>query len=100
MALERWSLDDINRWYNTSVYQRSNEATKEWCNKQKRIGMAYTHWPASMTALQPACRPACLPTGLPARLPVGTQTGKPTNGLFANGQAQIYGMELKAGQYY
>ncbi len=33
LALERWSLDDINRWYNTSVYQRSNEATKEWCNK-------------------------------------------------------------------
>lgn len=89
VALERWSLNDINRWYNTSVYQRSNEATKEWCNKQKRIGMAYTHWPASMPALQPACRPACLPTGLPARLPVGTQTGKPTNGLFANGQAQI-----------
>ena len=51
--------------------------------------MAYTHWPASMTALQPACRPACLPTGLPARLPVGTQTGEPADRLFANGQAQI-----------
>jgi len=51
--------------------------------------MVYTHWPASLPALQPACRPACLPTGLPARLPVGTQTDKPTNGLFANGQAQI-----------
>lgn len=90
MALERWSLNDINRWYNTSVYQRSNKATKEWCNKQKHIGIRTL-----------ACKPARAPTCLPSCLPDGTQTGKPTNRLFANGQAQIWcgnGMELKARQ--
>ncbi|MBM6890608.1 hypothetical protein H6A30_10105 [Bacteroides caecigallinarum] len=71
-------MDDINRWYNTSFYQRSNEATKEWCNKQKHIGIRTL-----------ACKPASAPTCLPSCLPAGTQTGKPTNRLFANGQAQI-----------
>ncbi len=59
MAWERWSLDDINRWYNTSVYQRSNEATKEWYNKQKHIGIR-------TLACKPARAPTCLPSSLPA----------------------------------
>ena len=53
------SLDDINRWYNTSVYQRSNKATKEWCNKQKHIGIR-------TLACKPARAPTCLPSSLPA----------------------------------
>ena len=59
-------MDDINRWYNTSVYQRSNEATKEWCNKQKRIGIHTL-----------ACKPACAPTGLPSSLPADRSAGVP-----------------------
>ena len=66
MALERWSLDDINRWYNTSVYQRSNEATKEWYNKQKRIGIH------TLT-----CKPARAPTDLPSSLPADRSAGVP-----------------------
>ena len=52
-------MDDINRWYNTSVYQRSNKATKEWCNKQKHIGIR-------TLACKPARAPTCLPSSLPA----------------------------------
>ena len=59
-------MDDINRWYNTSVYQRSNEATKEWCNKQKRIGIHTL-----------ACKPARAPTGLPSSLPADRSAGVP-----------------------
>ena len=66
VALERWSLDDINRWYNTSVYQRSNKATKEWCNKQKHIGIRTL-----------ACKPARAPTGLPSSLPADRSAGVP-----------------------
>ena len=66
MALERWSLDDINRWYNTSVYQRSNKATKEWCNKQKHIGIRTL-----------ACKPARAPTCLPSSLPADRSAGVP-----------------------
>ena len=66
VALERWSLDDINRWYNTSVYQRSNEATKEWCNKQKHIGIRTL-----------ACKPARAPTCLPSSLPADRSAGVP-----------------------
>ena len=80
-------MDDINRWYNTSVYQRSNKATKEWCNKQKHIGIR-------TLACKPARAPTDLPSSLPADrsaacLPAGTQTGEPADRLFANGQAQI-----------
>lgn len=66
VALERWSLDDINRWYNTSFYQRSNEATKEWCNKQKHIGIRTL-----------ACKPARAPTCLPSSLPADRSAGVP-----------------------
>lgn len=66
MALERWSLDDINRWYNTSVYQRSNKATKEWCNKQKHIGIRTL-----------ACKPARAPTCLSSSLPADRSSGVP-----------------------
>ena len=52
--------------YNTSVYQRSNEATKEWCNKQKRIGIHTL-----------ACKPARAPTGLPSSLPADRSAGVP-----------------------
>ncbi|WP_302577364.1 hypothetical protein, partial [Phocaeicola barnesiae] len=70
------SLDDINRWYNTSVYQRSNKATKEWCNKQKHIGIRTLA--CKPARLRIACRPACLPTGLPACLPAHRQANLPT----------------------
>ncbi|WP_304253014.1 hypothetical protein [Phocaeicola plebeius] len=75
-------MNDINRWYNTSVYQRSNKATKEWCNKQKHIGIR-------TLACKPARVPTCLPSSLPADRSAGTQTGEPADRLFANGQAQI-----------
>ena len=59
-------MDDINRRYNTSVYQRSNEATKEWYNKQKRIGIH------TLT-----CKPARAPTDLPSSLPADRSAGMP-----------------------
>ena len=32
-------MDDINLWYNTFAYQRSNETAKEWYNKLMAIGI-------------------------------------------------------------
>ena len=75
MALERWSLDDINRWYNTSVYQRSNEATKEWCNKQKHIGIRTL---ACKPARASTCLPSCLPADRSAGVPACRHTDRQT----------------------
>lgn len=75
VALERWSLDDINRWYNTSFYQRSNEATKEWCNKQKRIGI---HTLTCKPARAPTCLPSCLPADRSVGVPACRHTDRRT----------------------
>lgn len=56
-------------------YKNSNEATKEWYNKQKRIGIHTL-----------VCKPACTPTCLPACLPVGTQTGNLPTGYSQMGR--------------
>jgi len=61
---------------NTSVYQRSNEATKEWCNKQKHIGIRTL-----------ACKPAHAPTCLPSSLPADRSAGVPC--LPAHRQANL-----------
>ena len=61
------SLDDINRWYNTSVYQRSKKQQKNGAIKVK----AYRHTHNTRSSVARA------PTGLPSSLPADRSAGVP-----------------------